>query len=538
MYRYSVVLLILFSASISPATIFSPKDIEWATAVTGTLHMNEVLTNGEYKVKAVQFASPVPGIKDIKGNIVPEYDVDPMVVLEIYKKGVLIKQIIMTEQSEPYIDPDYEVKVSATEFMPGNAKEWVFEYYNPWVKISIQLRGKPKLEVSVSSDKTSYTSYDDHVITSKVEVKNTGDAFAKNVDVNLDIGELKLRGGSTSQLHQYYYKIEKGESRSYEVILLVPKLIDENTYTLKAEVKGFDVKGLEYNASTSLSLTVSPKQNYLTVSKAVSKDRIYLTDTIFVRIIVTNSGMFDAYDIQVNDSMEEHFELLTDTSLSWFISRLEPGQEWSTVYSIKPLETNLEGFTLPVATAQFMVNNKKYHATSQTPKVIVNGPKIILNKTVDKSVVGIGEDVTVTVNINNVGNIPTRVLVKDFLPDGVSFVRGNTSLTTFLEVNKPKMLSYVIRMDKEGVVQLPHAIANYTGVEYIGIVHSKISSNVLNITVIDPSKITSLPTQTSNQEQLVSETPIPANETEQITPGFEIMFAAIAIMFIILRRIY
>ncbi len=551
MYRYSVIIIMLFlSASVSSATVFSPEDIEWAPAVTGTLHMNGELTNGEYKVKAVQFTSPVPGVKDINGNIVPEYNVDPMVVLDIYKGSKLIKEIIMTEQSDPYIDPDYEVKVSATEFMPGNAREWVYEYYDPWVKISIQLRGKPKLEVTVSTDKTSYTSYDDHVITAKVEVKNTGDAFAKNVDVNLDIDGLKLRGGSTDQLHQYYYKLEKGKSESYEVILLVPELIDEKTYMLKAEAKGFDVKELEYNANDSLSVTVSPKQNYFTVSKAVSKDRIYLTDTIFVRVSVANGGMFDAYNIHVNDSMDEHFELLTNTSLNWSIPKLEPGQEWSTTYSIKPLETNLDGFTLPAATAQFTVNNKKYNATSSPPKVIVNGPKIILNKSVDKSVVSIGEDVTVTVSVNNVGNIPTRVSVKDVIPKGVSFVRGNTSLTEFLEVNKPLNFSYVIRMDKEGEIQLPPAIANYTEVEYRGIIRSKILSDTLNITVVNPSEITPVPVQTSSNGNSnnansnnnpyttpsTSETAGVSPTPTVITPGFDILLALIALMIIILFK--
>jgi hypothetical protein len=123
-----ILIIILWSAALASAASFSPNDIEWAVAVSGTLYKGNTLTNGQYMVKAVELSSPVPGVKDINGNIVPETDVDPSVLLEIYKNGVLTKTIIMALQSEAYIDPDYEVRVSATGFTAKNAKEWVYEY--------------------------------------------------------------------------------------------------------------------------------------------------------------------------------------------------------------------------------------------------------------------------------------------------------------------------------------------------------------------------------------------------------------------------
>lgn len=548
MKRYLAVLIIILS-QISLAASFSPADIEWVAAVSGTLNKGGTLANGEFMVKAIQFPSPVPGIKDLKGNIIPETDVDPMVVLEIYKNGVLIKELIMNLQSEAYIDPDYEVKIAATGFPAKNARGWVYEYYSaepPWATISIQIRAKPKLEVAVTTDKSAYTSYSDQTITAKVKVTNS-EARAKNIDVYLNIGELKLRGGDTNQLRQYYYKMEKGTSQSWEVILVVPELIDQKSYTLSAEAKGFDVKDLEYKAAkTSTTLTVSPKQNYFVISKAV-KDRIYLQDIVPVRITVGNGGMFDIYNIHVTDSMSENFELKSNTSFQWDIPALKPGQEWSTTYSIKPLETNLNGFTIPAVTAQFTVNNKQYTATSNTPKVIVNGPKIVLNKSVDKPVVNISEDVTVTVSINNVGNIATKAEVKDSLPDGTSLVSGSTNLaSTFLELNKPQGFSYTIRMNQEGEIKLPAAVANYTGVEYRGTTRSVLSSKSPAINVIDPSKITPAPTETPT----ATETPTPApqettvpsptNTPEPtptpITPGFDSVFAIIVLIFAAVHR--
>jgi uncharacterized repeat protein (TIGR01451 family) len=548
MRRYLIILIIIvWSVNPASAPCYSLNDIEWGAAVTGTLYKDCTLTNEQFMVKAVQFPSPVQGIKDINGNIVPETEVDPMVFLEIYKNGILIKELIMNMQSEPYIDPDYEVKISATGFLTKNAKEWVYEYYKPWAAISIQTWAKPpKFDVAVTTDKSTYTSYNDQIITATVTVTNNGESRAKNIDVNLDIGELKLRGGDTSQLHQYYYMMEKGTSQSFSVILVVPELIDQKSYTLKGDAKGFDFIDREYDATKCSTLTVSPKQNYVTISKAV-RDRMYLQNTATVRITIANGGMYEIYNIHVKDNMSEDFDLKSNTSLQWDIPLLKPGQEWGTSYSIKPLEASLSGFTIPAASAQFTVNNKPYSISSKTTTVVVNGPKIILNKTVDKSVVNISEEVKVNVSINNVGNIATRAEVKDSLPEGVSLVRGSTNLdTTFLELNTPQGFGYKIRMDKEGEIQLPAAVSNYTDIEYRGTTRSVLSSERPSITVIDPSKITPTPTmspiengsatkgQTQTAKQGTSEEPSPAETSEPtptpITPGFDIVLAVIVLI--------
>lgn len=539
MRRHLAALLIIF-LTVSLASGFSPGDIEWASPAEGTLSRGGTLTNGEYSVKAVEFSSPVPGIKDINGNIVPETEVEPSVFLQISRNGNLLKELVMTIASEPYIDPDYEVKVSATGFTAKNAKEWVYEYYNPSATIAVALRAKPALDVTVTTDKSTYTSYDDSTITATVKVTNSGGARIKNVDVNLNIGELKLRGGDTSQLHRYYYIMEKGTSQSFEVILVVPGLIDQKSYSLSADAKGNDVKDIAYKAAaSSVSVPVSPKQNFFTISKAV-RDRMYLTDSAIVTVTVANGGMYDAYNIHVSDSMSENFELRSNASFQWDVYVLKPGQEQSTTYSIKPLEANIDGFTIPVATVQFTVNNRQYSASSATTTVVVNGPKIMLNKTVDRADVNIGGDVTVTVTINNVGNIATRAEVNDYLPEGVSLVGGETSIPPlFLEPNTPNSISYTIKMNREGEVQLPAAVANYTGIEYRGTTRSVLSSEKLLITVIDPSKITPTPetpeppeAATTPEETAPAETPTPT----PITPGFDMVLAVIALIFIFYTR--
>jgi uncharacterized repeat protein (TIGR01451 family) len=538
-YIAALIIIVLFTGM---ASAWTPGDIEWAPAVTGsTLHKGDSLSNGDYMVIVKQLASPVPGIKDIKGNIVPENPVEPSALLDIYKNGVFMQEIVMTLQSESYIDPDYEVMISTTGFTARNAREWVYEYYNPWVTIAVSLRGKPKFDVTVTTDKTTYTSSRDLIITANVAVKNSGDAIARNVDVNLNAAGLQVRGDDTKQLHQYYSTFEKGVSQNFNVILVVPSLIDLQSYSLKADAKGTDVKDIWSNGTGTVSITVSPPQNFFTISKAV-RDRMYLQNTAVVTITIGNSGIYDIYDIHINDSMDKNFELRSNTSFQWYIPVLKPGQEWGTTYSIKPLEVNIDGFTIPAATGQFTVNNKPYSASSNIPKIVVNGPKLIINKTVDKQTVNISEYVTVNVSVNNMGNIGTRFEVIDSLPDGVSLTAGSTSLANWSDPNTVLRFNYTIRMNKEGKIELPSAVCNYTNVEYRGTTRAVLSSEKPVITVIDPSKVkpvqkgATVPGNTTEQtlQGETKSTPIPTDDPEPtptpVTPGFGIGFAIVVLV--------
>jgi len=136
--------------------------------------------------------------------------------------------------------------------------------------------------------------------------------------------------------------------------------------------------------------------------------------------------------------------------------------------------------------------------------------------------------------------------VKDTLPDGVSLVSGQLSQLNFSEPSKQWGFSYIIRMNKEGDYELPSAIANYTNVEYRGFVHDVKSSDRPTIKVVDPSKPTPTPTGSASQDPngnpassqgtsgASSQAPGASTAeptTTPITPGFDIAFALITLIF-------
>lgn len=536
----AIIFIILLTANQASAVDFNSNDIEWAAANTSTLHKGGTMTNGDYMIKVVQFSASVPGrIAYPSGGLVPEDEVKRDVYIEIFRNGTYLRDVVININDEAYVDPDNEIKISVIEMTPATDKNWVHEYYDPWAKISFQKRGIPKLEVKVKTDKKTYTSNNLEFIEATVEVKNTGDAFIKNVDVDLKIWDLVPRGSGSGQLHRYYDKILKNGIISFSVVLLVPDLVEQKDFPLNATAIGYDIKEFKYNSTGSINLAISPYQNYFRLNK-VAKKHLYLPDSTLVKISAKNAGIYDITDIHISDVLSDKFILSSSpVPFEWDIPLLKPGDEWTTYYSIRPIEANLGGWNMSEARATFKVNNKLYSNSSPIFNMIISGPILRLNKTVSKNIVNISEDVIVTVSVNNVGNVSTRTYVIDSLPDNVELVTGKLYHLNLSESMKKWGFSYIIRMNTEGEYELPKAIANYSNVEYKGLVRDVESSENQVIKVVDPEKVAAGQATSGypgTQQNTSSGLPGGSASTSTpaptpITPGFGIAFAVLVLIF-------
>jgi hypothetical protein len=497
---------------INTASAWSSGDIEWANPVSVTAYKDNLVTLGNYSVKAIQFTGPVLGIKDIHGNWVPDENVEPSVILEIYRDANLIGTVGMNPQSQPWIDKDYEVKITATGFPDRNSSEWVYQFYKPWVTLNVQVRGIPQFSVTVSTNMTEYTSNQDQEIDATVSISNVGQAYAKNIDVNLDAGGLQLRSTDFRQLHQYYYRMEKSTSQSFVVKFWVPNLVEQTTYYLNVSAKGYDTKDLFYNDSETISISVIPKQNQIGIYKSI-KSYMYLNEIQTVSLSVVNGGIYDISDIKVADAIDDqNFELVNNTqsNLSWNISRLVPGADWNASYDIRPKNINVNGFTLPAATLEFTANSKVYEINSAQPAVEVNGPLISVDKTVDKANTTKGTYTNVVVNVKNVGDIATKVDIQDYLADGTTLTNGSLNLTSaYLEPSSSTSLSYTIRVDTDKAIVLPPAKVNFTDIESIGPVKSVLYSNSLSINEKPVEVVTTQETPPEVRPTPITVVPVP-----------------------------
>ncbi|MCZ7400953.1 MAG: tetratricopeptide repeat protein [Candidatus Methanoperedens sp.] len=225
-----------------------------------------------------------------------------------------------------------------------------------------------------------------------------------------------------------------------------------------------ELLGKPYNYLNSM-ISGEPKAG-LSISKT-TVDTMYLKDYADISISVKNTGAYDLNNVNITDSLPIGFNLLINQSLQWVID-IPAGGEREYRYYIKPQEPSKEGIVIPAAIAEFTSNNELYSIRSNQPKIVVIGPKIVLNKQADISQVGNGDTVIVTVVAQNSGNAPANVVITDKLPDKTSLVGGNTMYDGIIEADTKVSLNYTLRMDSKEPIKLPAATAQYYEFDSIG----------------------------------------------------------------------
>jgi len=396
-------------------------------------------------------------------------------------------------------------------------------------------RGVPELTVTVTVDKDSYDSRLYSHFKATIKLENTGDAYAKNPGLKIDTGGLTLKTGT---LTHNYQTLEKDEKYEEEITLGVPVSLNEKQFNITATATGYDLKEIKYTGNGSKTITITPPPPII-VEKVIPES-MYLKDTTLLKLKVSNTGNYPITNIRLNDSIPDTFILKTETPLEWTIDKLEVGCEWSRTYRLKPTAPSSSGHLLPVAHAKFTLGGKSYDIESNQPTVIVRGPNITLSKTVDKTVVGPGETIRVTITAKNIGDLPSRTEIIDTLPTGAELVSGELNRTKFLLKDESLTYNYTIRLNAPGEVILPNVTARFTDVVYQGTVKRFTSSEPTGITTIDPNA----PNQSTGDESSEAknteseksenkengEGPSKNNGEEYVQPGFESILTMIGIL--------
>jgi uncharacterized repeat protein (TIGR01451 family) len=447
------ILFLVLSGLISFATGSELSQLQWAQGTSGTLHRGEVISYNGYSVEAVDFPPPV---RSDKYKAVPEEPVTPFVGINISKNGSFIDTAVLGP-GESYVTPDSELQVTATALPSSSATEWLYESYSPWAKIELDPRGTPNINVLINTNNDTYTSLSDNDIVATVELQNTGSADAINVDMNLST-ELPLTKG---RLKYDYATIKKGDSITETITFSAPYVLEQKDYYILANATWYDVKGIFSTGESrkTVTITVEPKDASLSIRKSVDS-KIYLGDNALVSISLKNHGKDDINNISITDSPPDGFKLIGNTTLKW-IANIPAGGDWDIHYLVKPQESNIDGVELPSAVAGFTIDKENYSIQSNQPQIKVYGPQIVLTKQTDVSEMNPGDTVSVTVVAENTGSTPTKVIIKDVLPENAIIISGNTTYETFLESNTKASFNYSIRIGGNPPITLPPANASY-----------------------------------------------------------------------------
>jgi uncharacterized repeat protein (TIGR01451 family) len=436
---------------VSSAEAFDSKQLQWDTGISGTLKHDEVISYMGYSVKVVAFNAPV---ESDKYKQIPVEPVEGYVGLNISRNGTLINET-MLRLGESFITQDGEFKVTATEFPSSSGKEWLYESYSPWVKLELNQRGKPNLDLLIDTD-DEYLSSPNTEIAVNVVLKNTGTADMQNVD--MDIGtELPLLRGN---LKFHYENIKKGTQVSETLTFSSPIIAELKSYDIYANVSGFDVKDISYKSVMSKTIIIAPPPQQLPSLKKSSGAKMYLKDYTMVSLSFKNNLNYELKNVSITDYVPNGFKQISNNSLHWLIN-VPPNGEWYFRYILKPTEADKDGVLYPAAKAEFEIKNEYYAIQSNMPETIVYGPRIDLTKQTDVQEIDPYGTLTVTVVAKNTGSTPSKVTVKDNLPEDVTLVSGTTMKEDYLEANMETRFSYTIRSDSDKPVRLPAATADY-----------------------------------------------------------------------------
>ncbi len=513
--RTIFICLILLFLSCSFASAYDKDDIEWEddADTSGTLGWGGTLTSDNYLIR------------------VEDFNTEGFVSISISQNGV-IKEIspVKVGQSVIYRDESNGKDIRAyLDKVTLNIDDWTGNMEDPTAVVKVYKRGIPEMRIEIEVDDDDST-YDPRTISypyisATIDIENEGDAKAYEMDLEIDPVGMELVDGD---LKHHFISIDEDEVLDpIEVKLKIPHYWEETDIDLKVTTKSMDIND-DYNEdSEKKKLTIEPAAE-LVITKSITEE-IYMDETAHVSVSIWNNGIYSLNSVTVDNPIIEHLELQDNVNQQLTLS-FSPGETKTKVfdYTLKPYKTG--EYSVPKLTAQYTDPNGKLQTfISETPSIEVEGPVIVITKSVSPSTVNVGDQVKVTVNVENTGTHGASVTTSETLPETVSFVSGNMNFKDVVNPRQRHTYSYVIRTKEVGDFKLPATTGSFIDLEeYKG---EKIS-NMPVLSVVDHNAVDTIAepdTNSGNSDSSSSSGTASADSgnyadpevEERVQPGFE-----------------
>ncbi|MCC7575521.1 MAG: hypothetical protein KK926_01645, partial [Methanomethylovorans sp.] len=362
--------------------------------------------------------------------------------ISIEKEGEIIREFLFANiESESSLIWDYEFKVELTGVTEDGSK-------TPAASVTVYERGLPELDVTLAAgsqtygvvtvSETQYAPGKEKKIT--VDVKNTGDAWAENLVLVIDVDKLDLQSYKGFELRNDVLKkrlewMDAGESQSYNFTVIFPEWDGVTSpyainYTISAVVSGNDIKEGVCEGNGSLNFTCTDP--VLKVVSFVSKEELnmsswYIKDmkvhgaweTTTFRVDVYNQGFYtvSGLDVTFPDIPDEFLvDDIFESGNPRVISKKEP------YYISKKLVPLRQGdLVLNKTAAKVNFFGKEFTWESESKSIKVHGAALSLDKSLMRN--DLGYDVLLKVSNN--GDRAARVGIHDSVPRVINYVEGS-----------------------------------------------------------------------------------------------------------------
>ncbi len=314
-----------------------------------------------------------------------------------------------------------------------------------WQKVMVEPVVNPPT-VTFTLSENSFKFGDEIGYTIQVNASNSN---VKDLKIVMNPMGMELVKGETDI---YYDKIYGDVSSTYNGILRVP-MISADTYKPHAEwsytySNGSSVEGI-IEAVVTMQSPIQISKDYPDLV-CTGQDAVFTISLINTQSIPVN--------VQLKDALPFGFILSDNDSMSVLEKKYElnPGQTESISYTAASKTIGIA--QVPAAKAVWTLGSLEGTVEAEnSSRIEVNGPLIHVDKNVTLINDAAGTDFkkfNTTINIQNWGNDPAYVEIKDLIPAGAKILKGNTTYKGTIEINGTRRISYEMLFSNTSITNL------------------------------------------------------------------------------------
>ncbi len=314
-----------------------------------------------------------------------------------------------------------------------------------WKKVTVEPVVIPPT-VSFSLSENTFMFGDKIGYTIQVNANNSN---VKDLKIVMDPKGLELIKGETNI---YNDKIYGDTSSTHNGILRVP-MISADTYKPRVGWSYTDSNGSRVEGTIEAVVTM---QSPIQISKDYPQMVCTGRDAIFAISLINTQSV--PVNVQLKDALPFGFILSGNVSMAVLEREyeLKPGQIES--FSYAAASKTIGTAQVPAAKAVWTLGSLEGTVEAANSRTIeVNGPLI----QVDKNVTLIGDTAdtdfkkfNTTINIQNWGNDPAYVEIRDIIPAGAKILKGNATYKGTIEINGTKRISYEMLFSNTSITNL------------------------------------------------------------------------------------
>ncbi|MFZ3049968.1 MAG: hypothetical protein WA127_02240 [Methanothrix sp.] len=405
----------------------------WGQGVSGELHWKEQLTLEDYTLTLADFSM----------------EEKLMVLVELQDDGRPIARRAL-HAGEWFVIND-SLRISALKIAEEEDKD------EPYAIVRMQLPSAPEISLILSFDKDLYRGGED--IKMLLSVENRGAVDAEDLRIIVDsnppifsrwINMSILQAGSA-----WDDRKKTAEIDPIRFDLVAPYLLEAGDLQVKVHAQYTDPDGNSHQSWGGGKTHISgPLRLFKRVEEAQE-----LSESYYVINSISNSAN-RTFSVDLSDSTGKEFH--SNETLQWKIV-LEPGQTKIVSYCIKPIEPAM-GISLPDAVASFRMGERIYTIHSNRPVVDVTGPLIDAKRSISPKRVKAGEEVVISLELENQGNRKAVLTMAETVPQGAELISGELNESFMLSPGEKAARKIRLRVIDPDGISIPSSMVRYRDV--------------------------------------------------------------------------